>query len=134
MKKQHQITAFRSERGQAMTEFAIVLPVLLLLLLGIVQLGVVWRDYVAVTDAARAGARKAAVSRYTNPQTAGCSTVRSSAADLNQSRLTCTVTVDGGLRPGSDVTVHVTYPYSISLLGYVVAAGALETRTTERME
>jgi Flp pilus assembly protein TadG len=124
-----------NERGQTMTEFAIVLPFLCVLLFGIVQLGMVWRDYVTVTDAARAGARKAAVSRHSSPSTQGCSTVRSSASDLDATLLGCTVTVVGPLdRPGSDVTVEVTYPYSINVMGVVVASGTLTTRTTERME
>ena len=38
---------FRSERGQAMTEFALVLPVLALLLFAIIQFGIVFHNYVA---------------------------------------------------------------------------------------
>ena len=44
-----------------MTEFALVLPILLFLLLAIVQFGVVFNNYVTLTDAVRAGARKGAV-------------------------------------------------------------------------
>ena len=51
-----------------MTEFAIVLPMLAMLLFGIIQFGILYNNYVTVTDAARAGARKAAVSRHTDPQ------------------------------------------------------------------
>jgi Flp pilus assembly protein TadG len=123
-----------SERGQAMPEFAVVLPVLCLVLFAIIQLGAVWNDYIAVTDASRTGARKAAVSRHTDPSD-GCDTARASAGDLNQDRLSCNVAVDGPLdRPGADVTVRVTYPYSINLVGFVVAEGSLEAETTERME
>ena len=46
-----------------MTEFAIVLPVLVLLVFGVIQFGIAFNNYLALTDAARAGARKAAVSR-----------------------------------------------------------------------
>ena len=46
-----------------MTEFALVLPILLFLLLAIVQFGVVFNNYVTLTDAVRAGARKGAVAR-----------------------------------------------------------------------
>ena len=124
----------RSERGQTMTEFAIVLPVLAVLLFGIIQFGILYNNYVTVTDAARAGARKAAVSRHTNPND-GCDTARSSAATLDQAELTCSVSVFGPLdRPGADVTVRVTYPYSIELLGVAVQSGTLEAETTERME
>ena len=123
----------RDERGQTMTEFAIVLPMLAMLLFGIIQFGILYNNYVTVTDAARAGARKAAVSRHTDPND-GCDTARSSAA-TNQAQLGCSVSVSGPLdRPGADVTVHVTYPYSIDLLGVAVKSGTLVARTTERME
>ena len=45
-----------------MTEFALVLPILALLLFGIVQFGLVFNNYLTLTDAVRSGARKAAVS------------------------------------------------------------------------
>ncbi len=124
----------RSERGQTMTEFAIVLPMLAMLLFAIIQFGILYNNYVTVTDAARAGARKAAVSRHTDPND-GCDTARTSAATLDQAQLSCSVSVAGPLdRPGADVTVHVTYPYSIELLGVAVKSGTLVARTTERME
>jgi Flp pilus assembly protein TadG len=135
MKQSRNRVEFRSERGQAMTEFAIVLPILCLLLFGIIQFGILYNNYVTVTDAARAGARKAAVSRHLSPSTEGCKTARASADTLDQSKLTCAVAVSGPLdRPGADVTVTLTYPYSISLLGIAVKAGNLTAKTTERME
>lgn len=125
----------RGERGQTMTEFAIVLPILCVLLFGIVQFGIVWNNYVTVTDAARAGVRKAAVSRHTNPASEGCKTVRSSAGTLDPAKVGCKVTVVGPLdRPGADVTVEVTYDYSVKLLGVAVKSGKLLSKTTERME
>jgi Flp pilus assembly protein TadG len=51
----------RNERGQALVEFAIVLPMLLLLLLGIVDFARAWNVYEVLTDAAREGARIAVV-------------------------------------------------------------------------
>lgn len=50
-----------SERGQATVEFALLLPLVLAVLLGIVQAGLVVRDQVAVVHAAREAARAAAV-------------------------------------------------------------------------
>ena len=46
-----------------MVEFALVLPILLLLVMGIIQFGIVFNNYVTLTDGVRAGARQAAVSR-----------------------------------------------------------------------
>src|SRR5207244_9065198 len=81
---------FRSQRGQAMTEFAIIAPILLLTLMGIMQLGAVYNNWVTLTDAARAGARKAAVCRSgcsPDASTATVNAVKNSAANLNLSNL-----------------------------------------------
>jgi len=47
----------RLERGSAAVEFALLLPILLLLLLALVQVGVLARDSLLLTQASRAGAR-----------------------------------------------------------------------------
>jgi hypothetical protein len=49
------------ERGQASVELALVLPVLIFFLLGLVQTALVARDRVLLQDAARAAAREASV-------------------------------------------------------------------------
>ena len=118
-----------------MTEFAIVLPVLCLLLFGVMQFGILWNNYVTLTDAVRAGARKAAVSRHTDPIGEGCDQVREAAAGLDQAELACGAAVTGDAsRPGADITVTASYPYDIDLFGFVLASGRLESTTTERME
>jgi Flp pilus assembly protein TadG len=123
----------RSERGQSLTEFALALPILALLLFAVIQFGIVFNNYVTLTDATRAGARKAAVDRQvSNPAANAIAAVRASAADLKQSNLAVTVT--STWQPSSDVTVTATYPYSISLLGMVVKSGRLSSSTTERVE
>ena len=50
-----------SERGQALAEFALVLPLVLLFIAGIVEMGRAWNIKQVVTDAAREGARYAVV-------------------------------------------------------------------------
>ncbi len=47
----------RSEAGQSLVEFALVLPVLLLILLGIIQFGAVFNSLITLNAAAREGAR-----------------------------------------------------------------------------
>jgi Flp pilus assembly protein TadG len=126
-------TITTDESGQTMTEFAIILPVLVVLLFGIIQFGILFNNYMTLTDAVRAGAREAAVSRNdADPTGATTTAVRSSAADLNQSNLA--VTVNSPWQAGTDVTVTATYPWSISLLGWVVSGGTLQSKTTERVE
>jgi Flp pilus assembly protein TadG len=132
----------RKDQGQAMVEFAMILPILLLLVLGIIQFGILFNNHLTLTDAVRAGARQAAVSR-TLPNPAGSATnrVRSAAAtSLDDADLEVSVTpydpVSGQARfvQGGDVTVTATYPYSINLLGFVVKSGRLTSQTTERVE
>jgi len=51
----------REDSGQALVEFALVVPIFLFLLLGIVEFARAWNIYEVLTDAAREGARNAVV-------------------------------------------------------------------------
>ncbi|HEY7795076.1 MAG TPA: TadE/TadG family type IV pilus assembly protein [Gaiellaceae bacterium] len=127
----------RKQNGQSMVEFALVAPVLLLLVLGIIQFGIVLNNYMALTDAVRAGSRQAAVGRTAaDPIGETVDRVRGAAGHLDQSELVVTVTPPdpSTWQQGGDVTVEATYPYEISLLGLVVKSGQLTSQTTERVE
>lgn len=132
------------QSGQAFVELALVLPVLLLLLLGVIQFGNVFRDYIALTDATRVGARQAAVSRSIQPESNRIplviSKVQKAAVNLDKTKMTITVEpvkMDGvtpGWEESGDVTVRSTYPFKINLFGMVLYNGLLQSRTTERIE
>jgi Flp pilus assembly protein TadG len=83
-------------------EFALVLPVLLLLCLALMQIGLLARDQLLVVQAARAGSRQAVV----DPEDA---TVRSAALEaapgLDPTRVEVTVDRAGGLGQPVMVTV-----------------------------
>lgn len=116
-----------------MVEFALVVPLLMLILFAVVQFGIVYNDYVTLTDATRAGARKAAVSRQeASPEAAAEAAVRGSASGLRQGDLA--VEVAAVWEHGEDVTVAASYPYKIDLLGLPLASGRLKSATTERVE
>ena len=124
----------QSEQGQTMTEFAMVLPLLVVLLLGIIQFGIAFNNYVALTDAVRAASRKGAVSRESGDPVGNCTTAGYAAGgDLDQAKLKISCSYSG-MQPGADVTVTGTYPYSIDLLGWVVQSGDLKTEIKERVE
>lgn len=124
----------RNSRGQAMVEFVIVLPLVLMLLFGIVQFGTVFNHVETITDAARVGARKAAVSRLeADPVGLAEAAARASAPGLDQSQLQIEVQ-DDTWTAGSNVTVTVSYPYTIDILGVPVKTGMLTSSTTERVE
>jgi Flp pilus assembly protein TadG len=48
----------RSERGAAAVEFALVMPLLLLLVFGIIEFGLVFNRYISMTHASREGVRE----------------------------------------------------------------------------
>jgi Flp pilus assembly protein TadG len=132
----------KREDGQAMVEFAIVLPVLLMLVLGIIQYGIMFNHSLTLTDAVRAGARQGAVSRTLpgGPGTATAATdarVRSAASgslsDANDPTA-LVITVTSTFAQGSDVTVKATYPYEINIFGVPVKRGRFTSETTERVE
>ena len=117
-----------------MVEFALVIPILCVVLFGVIQFGMLYNDYVTLTDATRVGARKAAVSRHeADPVGVTVTKVKSSATGLDPAKLNVTVTATAW-QHGSDVKVAATYPYAIDLLGFVVASGNLKSETTERVE
>ena len=130
--------SLRSERGQAIVEFALVLPLLVALLLAIVQAGIAFNHYVAVTDAARAASRKAITARVSGVTVADITAAaQSAAADLDSAHLGVSVSdpTDPTLSTeGSTVTVTVTYPYSIDVLGWAVASGTLTSQMTDALE
>ena len=128
--------SFKNQDGQSVTEFALVLPIVAFLLFAVIQFGIVFNNWVQLTDATRAGARKAVVSRLAQggPQSACINAVVASVGPNMQGEVRRTATCNSTWQPGADVTVTATYPYSISLFGLVSKSGRLSSTTTERME
>ena len=125
------------ERGQTLVEFAALLPVLCLLLFGIIQFGVVFHDYITVTDASRVGARKAAVSRIggdTGAAAVAAAKEAGSSLDWTKDGASVTCEADDWTSAGGDVSCTVNYPYSVEVLGMPVVTGTLTSVTTERLE
>lgn len=119
----------RRELGQSLVELTLVLPVLLIILAGLLDVGRLYHAYVAVTDAAAEGARYASM----NPSaTADQIKRRASAASgglilIDEDQ----VGVDP-LDPSSSesVTVTVTYPFEVvtPLVNAMVPGGTIPLR------
>ncbi|MGA7105290.1 MAG: TadE/TadG family type IV pilus assembly protein [Candidatus Deferrimicrobiaceae bacterium] len=111
----------KTERGQGLVEFALLVPIMLLLVIGIAEFGRAWMMRNILTGAAREGARVAAV----EPD---------SASSINQGRAAAiavlssagisvppaTVIVDPSPpTPFNAVQVDVTYTYSVVITGFI---------------
>ena len=105
------------ECGSATVEFALVMPLVFVVTLGLVEVGLLARDRALVDAAARAGARAAAV----QPDDAAARSAAASAAPaLDPSALTVTVTRTSGR--GAPVTVLVRYEdrVRVPFIGWLV--------------
>jgi Flp pilus assembly protein TadG len=127
------------DRGQALVEFALVLPVLMLILLGIVKGGVVFNNYLQLTDATRSGARELAIERgQGSPCFDAAQTLLTSiGSGLNQSQITMTMTEDTA--PGITYTWangmgsnnSGSNPNSVSDCGFNLVAGSAVQLTAQ---
>src|SRR5215510_1850905 len=92
------------DRGSATVEFALVLPLVLVVVLGLVQVGLVIRDRLLVEAAARAGARAAAI--QDDPAAIEVAAMVA-APGLDAARADVAVARSGSR--GDPVTVHIVY-------------------------
>jgi Flp pilus assembly protein TadG len=119
----------REERGVAIAELALVLPVVLLILLGILDFGKALNYWIDQTHLANEGARWAVVNR--NPSSTGTlQAYIKGQADTDQLRNGATVTIQacdadgsGAIGAGDPVQVTVAYDYNwLPLIGSAVGA------------
>lgn len=124
----------RDEKGAAMVEFALVLPLLLVLLLGIMQFGIAFNNYITLTDAVRAGGRQATVSRLaTDPEGATKAAVMKASGHLDLDPGTM-IEVESDWQAGGEVVVRASYPVEINVLGKAVYSGDITSEIKERVE
>ncbi|PRY67504.1 TadE-like protein [Glaciihabitans tibetensis] len=102
---------FRSEDGAVAVEFALLLPILVAMLIGIMEFGLVYNAQITLTNAAREGVRTVAIE---NDQTAARADVRAAAVVLDPAVADADIrfTPTGTCAAGVTATVTITYDYS----------------------
>ena len=109
--------------GQSLIEFALVLPMLLVLVFGIVEFGNAWRHYQLITNTAREGARVAVLPSSTATTVDSVIDDRLTGSGLVADSATVTLKVlsvgDPGYANSAD-TVTIDYPYRFVFLGPVI--------------
>ena len=75
------------ERGAIAVEAALVTPILVVFVLGIIEFSMVMRDYVSVTSATRSGARIASANAGAGPQTCDAGETGTECADAGAPKL-----------------------------------------------
>ena len=117
------------ERGSAVVEFALVVPLLVLVLLATVEVALIARAQLEVSQAAREGAREAAATPDPGQAVA---VVRSFLGEPMASRTRVTVSRDHLVGGRAEVTVRVQHPLAGGLLRGLSVT--LEGRSSMRVE
>lgn len=132
------LARLRRKGGQATVELALILPVLVLLVVGIFEFGRAWNAHQVITDAAREGARTAAVADAAitrdSIETIVESALLRAALDPKKAR----IKLSGiGAAMGNPVSVEVLYPYRFGFLkpimGWVADQGQITLGATSVM-
>lgn len=118
------------DRGQAATELALVLPLVVLALLTVVQVALVARDQILVVHGARAAVREASVD--SRPSSVHSAALR--ATGLKPAALRTETSADGGV--SGMITVRVKYrsPTEVMLIGPLLPEIPLGAKAAMRLE
>jgi Flp pilus assembly protein TadG len=111
------LNRLRRERGQDLVEYALVLPLLLGLLFGIIQFALILYSYTTIGDAARQAARYGVIGTHASTDTAGIRDAAyqvTDAAGLSRAKLTVTPTATAGT-----IQVAVTYTMDANLITWL---------------
>lgn len=125
----HSLWRSRRQRGQSLVEFALVFPIFIVLVMGIIDFGMALKSWIDITNAAREAARWGAIycnTGYGNPvkyptdaDVAQKARDKAAAMGVNLSRFTATVDTTAGSscsdRPNSTepLVVRVSYDYEL---------------------
>lgn len=108
----------RGDAGQALVEFALVVPILLLLLLGIVDFARAWNVYQVLTDAAREGARTAVIDNPDIVESDVRDVIRGALSRAGLEPDSATISISGfRAGRGTPAEVEVDYPYELAFVG-----------------
>jgi len=98
-------------------EFALVVPVLMLLVVGVFEFGRAWNAHQAVTDAAREGARIAVIADPAITEDSVRKVVRNALSAVSLNADLAVIQLTGVNDPtGEPARVEVKYPYQLTFL------------------
>jgi Flp pilus assembly protein TadG len=124
----------RNQKGQALVEFALILPILMLVVMAILQFGMMLNSYLTIENASREGARSGIIGSSDDEIE---QLIISTAPNLDPSKLTVSITPKEGFRKSGDtLTVNVSYNYElvVPIISSIVENVVLNGQTSMRVE
>jgi len=123
----------RRERGANLVEFALVLPLLVLMLAGIADLGRAFRAYIAITNAAREGARFASKLPYDGSAIEDAVIFEAESDQVTLTRDEITISNLNG-DGGEPITVTIEHQFGLILGGLIgLPGGSITLRNSSTM-
>jgi hypothetical protein len=99
----------KEEKGQSMVEFAMILPVLLLIIIGIIEFGFMFSGYLALSNASREAVRTVSLGET---DTVAIQRAKDVAIILNPSKMIVSINPSAAIRDrGDSVRVTIVYEY-----------------------
>jgi Flp pilus assembly protein TadG len=144
-----------NERGSALVELAVCLPILLVIVTGITSFGFALNNYMMLTNAVEVGGRLLAISRgnTTDPCSDVATAITAAAPLLNSANINYTFNINGTsysnltyptttkctggaalLLQGKQMQITVTYPCSLSVYGKNFVPGCTLTAQVSELE
>ena len=124
-------------RGQSLVEFAIILPVLLLVILGAMDFARLFTTKIVLTNAAREGASYLSNHPADFANAYGAIDTEMQDIVLDGKNITCSAMVDSRCERGATITATVTKQMDLIFGGFLqamgVAGGPFELTSTVRM-
>jgi Flp pilus assembly protein TadG len=131
------LATLKDKKGQNLVEFALVVPLLLLLVIGIAEFGRAWMTKNILTGAAREAVRIAAVPATGGGWNGSAATTRGNQI-LVSAGIATTVSVLDAASPYGDVTASVNYNFPVAIAGFIPGLSSptflLTSTTTMRRE
>ena len=120
----------KGEKGQSLLEFALIVPILLIILAGVLDLGRLYYTYVSITDAAAEGASYAAIHPQANERAEVLQRAQEASGALVQIDPTMVQVDCPAVAAGAPITVTVSYSFTVAtpLLNVMVPSGELRLR------
>lgn len=124
------VARLRSERGAELIEFALIFPILLLVVVGIIDFGFLFQRFEVLTNATREGARMAVLPNYTEADVQARVCAYLNAGGVPNTGCTsnpvvsvtdASIPVGGGLPPIQARRVQVSYTHNFMFMGPIVS-------------
>ena len=132
----------RGDEGQALAEMAIILPVLMLLVFGIIEMSNAWRTFQVVTNSAREGARTAILPGSDEPaiRERVRRTLEGGGLIFDQANITVEcIGTDGNpvgtvcSSSGEEARIGIGYPFTFQVLGVLADLVPITITSTTAM-